>query len=349
MAARNVPLTCGGHTRPVVHLGFSPMQETDGTYLFVSSCKDGNPMLRDWRGDWVGTFVGHKGAVWQTKLSSDSSRALSGSADFTAKLWDTYTGTALASLPHEHIVRTVAIGPGGTRALTGGQEKKVRLWDLSRVGEVGEATANGNANMNGAKGGATNGSSAVGDPSFFKAPGLATAHDGTVKSVIWGGENFGVSAGDDGVVRWWDLRTLASPFHLKLPEAPTSMELSVPTQTLTITHGKTVSFVPLSGPESGPSHQVGLAHAPSCASLHPVYGDRFVAGSVGDPWVRVYGLEHGEEREVYKGHHGPVHCVEYSPDGEMYATGSEDGTIRLWQTTPGKSYGLWQGTINGAS
>jgi WD40 repeat protein len=43
---------------------------------------------------------------------------------------------------------------------------------------------------------------------------------------------------------------------------------------------------------------------------------------MGDPWVRVYGLEDGEERELYKGHHGPVHCVMYSPDGEMYASGS---------------------------
>ena len=95
-------------------------------------------------------------------------------------------------------------------------------------------------------------------------------------------------------------------------------------------------------------------------------GERFVAGSVGDPWVRVYGLEDGDERELYKGHHGPVHCVMYSPDGEMYASGSgeclshfhassshilsvpsEDGTIRLWQTNPGKPYGLWQGQPNG--
>jgi WD40 repeat protein len=78
-----VPLVAPGHTRPVTHLSFSPLLD-DGTYLLISSCKDGNPMLREWTGDWIGTFVGHKGAVWCTKLSRDASRAASGSADFTA-------------------------------------------------------------------------------------------------------------------------------------------------------------------------------------------------------------------------------------------------------------------------
>lgn len=162
---------------------------------------------------------------------------------------------------------------------------------------------------------------------------------------------------------------------MSVPDPITSMELSVPMETLCLTAGKTVAFIPLEAPpstnsllpgptpaniEPGPLHVLKLPYNVSSASIHPIWGDRFITGSTDDPWVRVHGYQHGEEREMYKGHHGPVHCVEYSPDGEMYASGSEDGacysifsntrwcsiisagTIRLWQTTPGKAYGLWR-------
>lgn len=98
------------------------------------------------------------------------------------------------------------------------------------------------------------------------------------------------------------------------------MEHSQQTKRIVLTSGRTVAFIPAM-PSSVPSHSLELSYTPSSASLHPILQDRFVTGNSSDQWVRVHGME-GEERDVLKGHHGPVHCIEYSPDGEMFASGS---------------------------
>jgi serine-threonine kinase receptor-associated protein len=130
--------------------------------------------------------------------------------------------------------------------------------------------------------------------------------------------------------RWWDLRTRKLSTSLNFHSPITSMELSPQTKRLVVTSGTTVAFVPAL-PNGSPTHSLALPYSPSSASVHPILQDRFVTGNLGDEWVRVHGMD-GEEREVLKGHHGPVHCVEFSPDGEMYASGSGKCSLTLYHT-----------------
>ena len=54
------------------------------------------------------------------KLNDPGLTAVTGSADFSARVWDALTGAELAQFPHKHIVRTVDFAHHSQRIVTGG-------------------------------------------------------------------------------------------------------------------------------------------------------------------------------------------------------------------------------------
>ncbi|XP_044252957.1 serine-threonine kinase receptor-associated protein [Tribolium madens] len=302
---RQTPLTCSGHTRPVVHLDFSSV--TKYGYFLISACKDGKPMLRQGdTGDWIGTFEGHKGAVWGVALNKDATKAASGAADFTGKVWDANSGEELHSFQHKHIVKSVNFSKDSALLATGSNEKLVRIFDLNKP----EAK-----------------------PEEF------TGHTSGIRHVIFfRNDTHLVSCADDKTLRVWDRSSGKEVQKIDFPSIPNSLEVSRDGTVLTVTHSNHVTF--LDSESLNKIREFSVPTTVNSASLHP---DKtiFVAG--GDD-LKVYKFDYttGNEIESFKGHFGPVHCVKFSPDGELYASGSEDGTLRLWQTTIGKTYGLWK-------
>ncbi|CAG2247106.1 serine-threonine kinase receptor-associated protein-like [Mytilus galloprovincialis] len=303
---RQTPLTCSGHTRPVVFLDFSDI--TPFGYFLISACKDGKPMLRQGdTGDWIGTFEGHKGAVWGATLNKEATKAATGAADFSAKLWDALSGEELHSFTHKHIVKSVNFATDSTQLLTGSNEKLLRIFDLNNPTEDAKATFTGHtSNIKNA---------------------LFTYFDKRV-----------VSASDDKTVRVWDVTSGEEIHKFEFPTAPNSIDISKDGTILVVSHGNFTSFW-----NAERFDKIKEYEAPTQINSTALHPDKKVFVSGGED-LRMYKFDYetGEELESFKGHFGPVHCVKFSPDGDLYASGSEDGTLRLWQTTVGKTYGLWK-------
>ena len=302
---RQVPIVCPGHTRPLSELQFT-FHPSDGLFL-MSACHDKAPMLRRGStGDWIGTFQGHKGAVWSAKLDPTAERAATASGDFTAAVWDAITGAQLVSFQHKHIVRSIEFSPCGSMVATGGHEGVCRIFDL--------------------KSGATT------PVHEFKAPG-PTAN---INKVCWGSDPSRSSlvfcGASDGAVKVWDIRSGLVAHSMSVSGHVMDMELSEGSlQQLTVSAGTAVTFFDVRSFQAIKSFEMPVHFRDEGgASLHPS-GTKFIAGG-SDLWVRVFDAENGKELECHKGHHGPIRCMRYTPDGTAYATGSEDGTIRIWKT-----------------
>jgi len=261
-------------------------------------------------GDWIGTFLGHKGAVWCARLDPTASVAITGSADYTAKLWNAATGDELRTFTHKRIVKAVDISKDARRAVTAGQEKVLQIWD----------TEHGACSVT--------------------LPG----HQDVVKQVLWINDHSIFSGGADAVIRLWDLRSGSQAITAFAKSSVASLELSKDGKVLTSAAGKEVTFWDPHTFVPQKVHTLGFEL--NTAALNPE-GTRFAVGGA-DFYAHLYDFATGDELEVNKGHHGPIHCIRFAPDGETYASGSEDGTIRIWQTSV-KNYGLWQQTPTDAS
>ncbi|TKY54910.1 Serine-threonine kinase receptor-associated protein [Spatholobus suberectus] len=294
-----VPLVCHGHSRPVVDLFYSPVTP-DGFFL-ISASKDSSPMLRNGEtGDWIGTFEGHKGAVWSCCLDTNALRAATASADFSTKVWDALTGDELHSFEHKHIVRACAFSEDTHLLLTGGVEKILRIYDMNRPDAP---------------------------------PREVDKSPGSVRTVAWlhSDQTILSSCTDMGGVRLWDVRSGKIVQTLETKSSVTSAEVSQDGRYITTADGSTVKFWDAN--YYGLVKSYDMPCTVESVSLEPKYGNKFVAGGE-DMWVHVFDFHTGNEIACNKGHHGPVHCVRFSPGGESYASGSEDGTIRIWQTGP---------------
>jgi len=230
--------------------------------------------------------------------------AATASGDFSVKVFDAITGSEVWTFPHGHIVKSVDFSPDSSKLATAGHEGILRIYDLRRPDDA---------------------------PLEIPQPNKSKC-----SNCLWLDANTVIVSCCDGNIYFYRLRQnegeLLGSLHVQAEVR--DMELQrIHATVLTVAAGDTVYFFDAHTRHLLKHHTVPIHFKEEGgASLHPS-GTKFIAGG-SDLWVRVFDFETGHELECHKGHHGPVRCVRYAPDGNTYASGSEDGTIRLWKTHP---------------
>lgn len=340
--ARRIPIVCPGHTRPLAEVQFLHVAEENRT-LLVSAChgecypfgfsrriyvshtllSDKKPMIRDGTtGDWIGTFSGHKGAVWSCRLDPTGNLAATASGDFSVQVWDAITGQSLYHFPHQHIVKSCDFSPSSKFLASVGHEGILRVYNLLTP---------------------------KADP--MEIPPVE-GQKVVMSKVCWWSDEVVLVGCADGKIGFYQVfngtpEDNDTSWRNNPPSAPShvldtgskaeirDMELTTLQSTgqsiLTVASGNKVYFYDVNSKQLLKSYPVPIHFKEEGgASLHPS-GTQFVAGG-SDLWVRVYDFATGKELDCLKGHHGPIRCLRYSPNGQLFASGSEDGTIRLWET-----------------
>jgi serine-threonine kinase receptor-associated protein len=211
------------------------------------------------------------------------------------RVWDTHTGEETFTIQHNHIVRAVAFPPFSSALLaTGGMEKKLRLFDLGDLkskAEVSPTTTENNL--------------FTADQGFEIGAGI---HKGTIKAIVWTNDpNILVTAADDKMIRWWDLRTRKvvqeQPVQGEIGSCEFSNAKGDPNDigkgdpVLTIAAGKAVYF--FGGPDARTHLKtINLPYEVASAALHPSQR-KFITGGMKDTWAKVYNYDTEEEIGMY--------------------------------------------------
>jgi WD40 repeat protein len=301
-----------GHTRDAKSIAIS----ADGRWM-VSGSVDGNAFVWDYRG---GTLVAnanyfparlHTGTVNDVAISVDGKRFLTAGGDTKAVLWEFEPGGRPYPrdllVGHKKPINTAALAPNGRYAATAGQDHMVLLWDIAK--------SNPNESVK-----------------------VLEGHRGEITDLVFStdGEWLFSSSTDKSVRAWRAEANWAGTELIGHADEVVRLALSRDDRFLISADIKgQVRTWDLKAPLGQPKQQYGPHEREIWALVFNKDGDLMLSGSA-DRKARIWQVGANglvDETVPLRGHTDTINTGAFSPDSHWVATGSRDGTIRLWDKT----------------
>lgn len=237
--------------------------------------------------------------MWSACVNLDATKAATGGGDSVAKFWDATTGTELRSFDHKHIVKGVALDSATTRLATACSDKHVRVFDV------------------------TDGGSSA-------SPLLDVALTGACRSVLWSADDSALLVPAFDKLYKVDVASGTASDPVSLGGEVQDMAWVGPSSAgqLCLAAGKNAVFVDTHKMAITASHK--LDYVLESVAAHPAHPEYFLTGGKDHVWVQAHSMKDGSVVTQLDGHHGPVHVVRFTNEGDRFVTGSDDSTVRIW-------------------
>ncbi|KAJ5459768.1 Eukaryotic translation initiation factor 3 subunit I [Penicillium daleae] len=317
------PILLSGHERSLTQIKFNK----DGDLLFSTS-KD--KVVCAWwsaNGERLGTYSGHQGAVWTVDVSPNTVLLATGSADNTVRLWNIKTGECVKTWDFPTAVKRVAFSPDGSKLLAVTEK---RMGFLGAIAVLDIAYGDGELN---------NLNVQAEEPSL-----RITCNES--KATVAGWSYLGkyiIAAHEDGSVSQYDPKTGDQLENVQAHEFDSQindLQFS-PDHTYFITASKDKSAKLMSASNLA-ILKTYVADTPlNSASITPkkdyvILGGGQAAMDVtttsarqGKFEARFYHKIFEDEIGRVRGHFGPLNTIDVHPAGTAYASGGEDGYVRI--------------------
>jgi WD40 repeat protein/transcriptional regulator with XRE-family HTH domain len=330
-----------GHTAPVYNIAFTP---DSSRLLSVSE----DQTLRVWdveSGSCESIIQGYAGAHYDVVWSPDGQRLASVGSDLLVTLWDVVSETLSRAL-HGHCWMVTGIGwsPDGQFLASAGWDNTIRLWNpgtgacmhILRDPDYSDTVfCNVAWSPDGqllATGSYQHGVQ-VWEMTTQSRCWVGHAHPSFVRGLAWSPDGtYLASCGDDGTICLWHASDGKLLQTLQEHSARVSTVAWSPDGIWLASGGGGRHGGELFLWQAGNRKRVhtfeGQPHAVT-AVVWNTLGDQLVSGD-NDGMLRWWQVQSGQCLALQKAHQSMIHALKISPDGQLLASCSEDGTIKVW-------------------
>ncbi|KAI5921217.1 WD40-repeat-containing domain protein [Camillea tinctor] len=306
------------------------------------------PITSEIWGDEFRILEGHRNWTSCVTFSPDNRFVISGSHDYSIRVWDVEMGTTQHTLyGHHGWIYCIAVSNANTLA-SGSDDNTIKIWDY-KTGQLRE-TLNPLENPINAISFSPNGNELVAasasnlhiwnfDKEKYQELHKLEAHDQYIKSIAFSsGGSLLASGGDDEIIVIWDakakkkMRTLEG--HRDSIKSMAFQPVKDENGTQIIVSASNDNTIRVWDVRTGqPLKVLPYENVTVCSVAFSFDASHIVIGT-SDNTIELRHTDTWTLKKVLRGHKRKVLCVACSPDNDLLASGSFDGTVRLWYNNP---------------